>query len=112
MSNLQATVDQLANQFAQQLLTALKGMSIEEIAEVQAAPAYKPGRLRRAAAQITDMADAIEKLLKKGPMRSEEIRASLGVDKKVIAKPLADGVKNGRFKKRGEKRATTYSVAK
>lgn len=138
MANLKSTVETLANDFARNLLAALRGMSIDEIVSVTgggvpgarrgpgrppraagaAAAAASPrarrgkgGRLaRRSIDEIASMVETIAALLAKKPegLRAEQIRAELGVDAKELPRPLADGVKAGRFSKKGQKRATTY----
>jgi hypothetical protein len=71
----------------------------------------KGGRLaRRSAEDIDKMVDRIVALLEKNPegLRAEQIRDGLGVLSKELPRPLAEGVKQKRFAKKGEKRATTY----
>jgi hypothetical protein len=130
MANLKSTIESLASQFAQNLIRALRGVSIEELVALSsggargaAGPAAargaaqlgrrrgKGGRLpRRSVEEIGRMVDSIADLLAKSPdgLRAEQIRDALGVDAKELPRPLADGVKSGRFKKTGQKRATTY----
>lgn len=136
MANLKSTIEGLASQFAQNVLSALRGASIDELASVTggvlrgrvgrpprgaaagaAAPTGparrrgKGGRLpRRSAGEIEQMVESIADLLAKKPdgLRAEQIRDALGVDAKELPRPLADGIKTGRLKKTGQKRATTY----
>ena len=41
-------------------------------------------------------------------MRSEQLRAALGVQSKELPRPLAEALSSGRVTKTGQKRATTY----
>src|SRR5262245_37135953 len=109
MANLKSTIEGLASQFAQSVLSALRGASIEELASVAggglqrrigrvargaaAAGAAvtvgvgrrrgKGGRLpRRSVGEIAKMVESIADLLAKKPdgLRAEQIRDALGVD--------------------------------
>lgn len=40
--------------------------------------------------------------------RSEHIVSGLGIDKKLLPRPIAEGLKSGALTKTGEKRATQY----
>jgi hypothetical protein len=134
MSTLRNTLESLATQFATDVLGALREASIVELSAVTAggvgrrgrarvtngaAAAAAPGRVRRGKggrlarrtqAEIGKMVDAIAGLLGKHPegMRAEQIRSALGCDPKELPRPLADGLKEGRLTKSGQKRATTY----
>jgi hypothetical protein len=143
MSNLKATIESLAADFAKQLIGAIKGASLQEILNetVGAASAPRAGRrARRAAAPVVAEAakaaaparggrkakggrlarrspealakakEQIVALLGKSPkgLRSEEIRAKLGLSKQEIPRPLADALAEKLISKKGEKRATTY----
>jgi len=138
MTTLRNTIETLASQFAANVIAALRGVSIEELVDVSKggrtpggggarrgrppraasgasgpAPARrgKGGRLgRRSPNEIGKMVDAIVELLGKHPkgLRSEQIRDALGVQRKELPRPLADGLTAGRLSKQGQKRATTY----
>lgn len=58
------------------------------------------------------MVEDIVALLGKNPegLRAEQIRDALGVQAKELPRPLADALTEGRIKKTGQKRATTYFV--
>ncbi|HEY8077010.1 MAG TPA: hypothetical protein VIF62_22940, partial [Labilithrix sp.] len=132
MSNLRNTIEGLAAQFASSIIGALRGASIEEISTVlsgvaargrpRGRPAAQPraeapaasrgvrrgkgGRLlRRTPDEIGKMLDNIADLLGKHPqgLRAEQIRSSLGCDPKELPRPLADGLKEGRLTKTGQK---------
>jgi hypothetical protein len=136
MSNLKTTIEGLANDFAKSIIAALRSASIDEltgisgaarttaaagrparapaaVAETAAAPRKRGrgGRLgRRSSDEITNMIEQIVGLLQKHPegLRAEQIREALGVQAKELPRPLADGLKEGRLSKAGQKRATTY----
>ena len=44
-------------------------------------------------------------------MRAEQIRQVLKLDKRELPRVLAEGLKTKKLKSKGQKRATTYSVA-
>lgn len=129
MSNLQSTLESLANDFARTVIAALRTASIDEItglstglasarragrpaaAEPSTSGRKRGGRLgRRSTDEIGRMVDEIVNLLKKSPegLRAEQIRESLGVQAKELPRPLADALSAGRVTKAGQKRATTY----
>jgi hypothetical protein len=71
------------------------------------------GRLqRRSKADIDRAVAGITQLLKRSPrgLRSEEIRLALNADKRELPRVLAEGLSAKAFTKKGEKRATIYSV--
>ena len=87
----------------------------------KAAPAPKgkakktaTGRLaRRSLSDIDATLDQIVALLRKTPgLRSEQIGAALGLDKKEIPRPVMEGLDRGVLSKAGERRGTTYFVEK
>jgi hypothetical protein len=133
-TTLRSTIHDLAAAFAEQLLEAVRGASLQDIlgqpgkgpaaaksrgvvngaATAEAAPARgrkKAGRLaRRSPEEIKELIGQIVELLKKNPegLRAEEIKQKLGLQAKEMPRPLADGVASRQLKKKGEKRATTY----
>jgi hypothetical protein len=126
MSNLQETIREHSVVFAQRLIEALRGASIEELASVThggssarrtIAPRSAQGprdRLgRRSAQDIENALDAIVKLVAQHAegLRAEVIREKLALDKRELPKPLAEGIAKGILKKKGQKRSTTYFVA-
>jgi hypothetical protein len=138
MANLKSTIETLSEEFARNVLAALKHASIEEIMGVnggapraaraattgsttratgsaprKARPAAtkRKGRLpRRSPAALAKVVDEIEQLLRKHAdgLRAEQIRAELGLEAREMPRPLAEGLKDGRLTKTGDKRATTY----
>ena len=138
MSNLRSTIENLASQFASSVLDALRGASLDELADIAgrsggarrgrppgsssrsdnnesaSGPARRRGRGgrlgRRSAGDITKMVESIVDLLARSAagMRAEQIRESLGVEAKELPRPLAEAISSGRITKSGQKRATTY----
>jgi hypothetical protein len=135
MSNLKSTIEDLATDFAMSIISALRAASIDELTGVSgltggsprgrapraaAAPAEpvakkrgRGGRLgRRSTADIGRMIEDVVSLLQRSPegLRAEEIRKALDCEAKELPRPLADALAEGRIKKSGQKRATTYFV--
>ncbi len=69
--------------------------------------------MRRSPDAIAKEVDRIVALLKKNKngLRAEKIQAALGMKRKELPKPLAEGLAKKRLKKKGEKRATLYFAA-
>ncbi len=65
---------------------------------------------RRSPSDIQGVVDSIVALLMKKPdgLRSEDIRAELGLAPNEMPRPLAEGLKAKKLAKEGEKRATVY----
>jgi hypothetical protein len=132
MPNLQAQLNQLAQNFANVVLDALKGAPLQELfadgrkvgngrSALGAAgssgtrPSRSSSRLRRRSAQ--DIAKALQQvvgLVKKNPegLRAEQIRDELGLHPKEMPRILKEGLSKKVLKSRGQKRATTYFAAK
>jgi hypothetical protein len=138
MTTLRNTIDELAAQFAANILAALRGASLDDISNIthmNGAPRRGRGRppasasasatssgpsrvrrgkggrlMRRSMDEIGKMVDQIADLVAKHPdgLRAEQIRDLLGCDKKELPRPLADALASGRVTKQGQKRATTY----
>ena len=133
--DLRAKIQQLATHFATSVLEVIRQTSLEELlgerglpgagavsrargfdpaAGKASRPSRSTGRLpRRSADDIAKTVSQIAALLKKhkGGLRAEQIRAALGLQPKEMPRPLSEGVKARAFKKKGQKRATTYFVA-
>jgi hypothetical protein len=132
MSNLKSTIEDLAIEFASSIIGALRAASIDEITNVtghgagrgrsgrgggpeNGGAASRRGRAgkrlgRRSVADIGRMVDSIVTLLQDSPdgLRAEQIREALSCQAKELPRPLSDGLAQGRIKKTGQKRATTY----
>jgi hypothetical protein len=130
--SLQKTIEEQAARFAEAIVAALRGASLDEIVGLTgeraarggakrstsapgAPKAAKPtGRLgRRTADDIRRTLDQIVNVLGKheSGLRAEQIKAALGLDKREMPKPIGLGLKEGVLQKSGEKRATVYSLA-
>jgi hypothetical protein len=131
MATLRDNIAQLANDFATQILAAVRTASLDDIAALAggrgrvaaAAGPARPaagggrgraaaggGRRRRSREDIDALGGQILELLQANPdgLRAEQIRAELGVPRRELPRALAAIVENGSARKQGEKRATTY----
>jgi hypothetical protein len=133
MPTLRSALDALAQSFANGVLVAIRGASLEELladagsgarrgpgrprGSKTAAPktrARKPGRLaRRSPAEIAKALDQVVALVKgkKDGLRAEEIRAALQMESKEMPRVLREGLAKKKLKAKGQKRATTYFAA-
>jgi hypothetical protein len=130
-TSLRSTLDSLASSFASEVLHAIRAASLDELltetsggarrgpgrprATVSAAPRAAarrpPGRLaRRSPEEIAKTLGLIVAAVKAKPMRAEQIRQVLKLDKRELPRVLAEGLKTKKLKSKGQKRATTYSV--
>jgi hypothetical protein len=130
---LHAQLNTLAANFADQIIAAIRGASLQElvttgggkvgngrsprvasVAEVQPSiPKVKgkPGRLpRRSADDISKLLGKVVLLVKthKDGMRAEEIRSKLGMQSKEMPRILREGIATKKLTSKGRKRATTY----
>lgn len=120
-------LEAIAAKFAQDIIQALRGASIDDLVGVTAngarpsrmgatsatASPTKGGRLgRRSLGDIQQTLNQIVALLGNHPegLRAEQIRSSLGLDVREIPRPIAEGLSSGVLSKSGQKRATTYTV--
>ncbi|HVJ88610.1 MAG TPA: hypothetical protein VM580_02330 [Labilithrix sp.] len=132
MSTLRQTIENQAVQFAEAIVNAVRAASIDELVGIQGGTRGAPrapsprtvepspvsrkgkgGRLvRRSAEDIAKTLDSIVDLLAQHPegLRAEQIKESLGLDKREMPKPIAEGLNSGALKKSGQKRATVYTV--
>jgi hypothetical protein len=140
MANLRAQLNTLAANFANQIMTALQGASLQELvssggegsvgngrrvkvaaggdrepAPLSTLPTRKGknGRLpRRSAEEIAQTLDKIVLLVKthKNGLRAEEIRSKLGLLPKEMPRILKEGLAKKKLTSKGQKRATTYFV--
>ena len=140
-TTLRSTLASLADNFADAVLAAIRGASLDELVDesggvprrgpgrprgsstTKAAPApartsaparRARGRLpRRSPADIAKALGTIVALLKgkKAGLRSEQIRDALKLDKRELPRVLGEGLKTKKLKSKGQKRATVYSAA-
>jgi hypothetical protein len=139
-TSLRTSLNDLASNFANGVLAAIRGASLEDLlaesggarrrgpgrprgssttksaptAARASAPARKPaGRLqRRTPEQIAKSLAQVVALVKtkKAGLRSEEIQKALELDKREVPRILYEGLRGKKLKKKGQKRATVYSV--
>lgn len=132
--SIESQIKELATEFAEALLAAIRSESISSLtgnmpesgprrskttrapAAAVAAARKSPapsGRLkRRSAEEIAESVQRVAALLKSaGPLRSEVIREKLGLDVREVPRILKEGVSSKAFKiLSGSKRSTTYGV--
>jgi len=139
MSALQSTLQSLAASFAEEVVRAIQGSSLQELlgevsgpkgrapimprsagaaparaGRAAAAPKRSSGRLkRRSPDDIMATLERIVTLLKSNPegLRAEQIRKELDVEAKELPRPLAEGLSAKTLRKKGQKRATVYYVS-
>jgi hypothetical protein len=134
--SLRSQLNELAAHFADAIVNAIRGSSLEELLAqtggaasagrgrgrprgLAVATEAKPrgrrsGRLpRRSAEEIAAELDRIVGLVKKSKagLRAEEIRAALKMQSKEMPRILKEGLATKVLKSKGEKRATTYTAA-
>jgi len=129
-TSLRSRLNELASTFASSVVDAIRGSSVDELLEESSdggsrsasrAPARplaakgrrRGGRLpRRSEDDIANVIERIVGLLRQnsGGLRAEQIREKLGLIAKELPRPLKEGLEAGRFRKSGQKRATTYSI--
>jgi hypothetical protein len=128
MSSLRSRLADLADRFAADVLAAIRTASLDELTG-PASPARRgPGRpravvppagpkltkggrlARRSDEDIAKTLGLVVAALKAGPLRAEELKAKLGIDKRELPRVLADGLKAKKIAKKGRKRATVYSA--
>ncbi len=133
MSSLRATLNDLAATFADSVLAAIRGASLEELLSgagggvrrgpgrpraspgARATPtrARRAGRLKRRSpediAKALDQVVALVKSSKTG-LRAEQIRQKLKMQSKEMPRVLKEGLAKKELKSKGQKRATTYTA--
>ncbi len=133
-TSLRSQLNELATTLAVGVLAAIRTASLEDLLAESGArrgrrapggggggqpePLRKRGRLRGRLARRTQ--DQIEATLAKvlaavkatrgKGLRAEEIRETLGLDKREVPRVLQEGLRTKKLKAKGRKRATTYSV--
>jgi hypothetical protein len=129
MPTLRSNLNAIASSFADAVLEAVRGASVEELlgngtnhraavrsngstkSPARAASSRSSGRLpRRSTEDIAAALDKITALVKKhkGGLRAEQIRVELRMQPKEMPRVLKEGVSTKRLKTKGQKRATTY----
>ena len=137
MPTLRSQLDSLAASFANAVVDAIRGASLQELvasdgraahapaprasASAPSAPVAKPtaakttrsGRLkRRSSEDIGQVLDSVVALVKKNKdgLRAEQIRTELSLQAKELPRVLKEGLSSKRLRKTGQKRATVYSA--
>src|SRR5580658_7452070 len=133
--SLRSQLNELAANFADAIVNAIRGSSLEELlAQSGGSPQRRgPGRPRGTAAaaeskprgrragrlprrSTEEIAAELEKIVglvkkSKAGLRAEEIRAALKMQPKEMPRILKEGLATKVLKSKGQKRATTYSAA-
>jgi hypothetical protein len=132
-TSLHSTLNNLAASFADNILAAIRGASLDELvgpsgpprsngrlqrSSTVAAAAPKAatrsraiGRLhRRSPEEIAKTLEQVVAAVKKNPegLRAEQIRQALGLQAKEMPRILKEGLVKKMLKSKGQKRATTY----
>jgi hypothetical protein len=131
MATLHSKLQDLASSFANSVLDAIRGASLDDLlGETGAGGRRGPGRpsavretepsrgrggrsgrlKRRSPDDIAKGLEQVVALLKKnkGGLRAEQIREHLGMQSKEMPRILKEGLHRKALKCRGQKRATTY----
>jgi hypothetical protein len=134
MSDLQSRLSDLARNFANAVLEALRGAPLQELfasggregaSSERSARSSTPaatrkdrtrssGRLqRRSPEDIAKALDEVVGLVKKHKdgRRAEQIRTALGMQAKEMPRVLKEGLSTKKLKSKGQKRATVYFAA-
>jgi hypothetical protein len=134
-TSLHSTLNDLAASFADSILSAIRGASLDELASsdrpvkeasrparatprAAAAPAPAPAKRTRSAGRLPrrsadDIASALVQVVSlvkkhKEGLRAEQIRSELGLQAKEMPRILKEGLGKKSLKAKGQKRATTY----
>jgi hypothetical protein len=127
MSALRRAIATLAEEFASQVLAALRTASIGDFASLSigsaprrgpgrppknpgAAPSPRGRRRRRTSADLNALGDKIVATVRANPkgMRAEQIRAALKIAQKELPRAITQLLSTGALEKQGQRRATTY----
>lgn len=134
MPTLRSALADLANDFANAVLAAIRSASLEDLLGEQGATPRGPGRPHRTkaapvAARATTPRAKGRRLARRSPadiektlatvvsalratrgkgMRSEEIRRTLRLDKRELPRVLKTGIAKKALRSKGQKRATIY----
>jgi len=136
MASLRSALNDLASSFAESVVDAIRGASLQELlGETGGAPrrgpggpktvaatpetngkparAARSGRLpRRSLEDITKALEQVVALVKKSKtgLRAEQIRHQLDMQAKEMPRVLKEGLAKKALKSKGQKRATTYTA--
>ncbi|HVO26267.1 MAG TPA: hypothetical protein VMW56_21850 [Candidatus Margulisiibacteriota bacterium] len=125
MTSLRTQLDELASQFANGVLAAIRSASLDDLlaesgsrrgprAGGSVSSGRKAGRLQRRS--VEEIAKTLERVVgvvkasKGNGLRAEEIRRALSLDVREVPRVLKEGLKTKKLRTKGQKRATTYFV--
>jgi hypothetical protein len=124
MPTLHSTLTTLATNFANDVVSALGKMSLDELL-AETSPSGRPTRtrsvthrqstrVRRTAADIEVLVGRVVDLLnaERTGMRAENLRVRLGVARKDLPMALTSALMTKKIKKTGQKRATKYFISR
>ncbi|MGA3124315.1 MAG: hypothetical protein ABSF69_26450 [Polyangiaceae bacterium] len=130
-TSFRSSLDTLASSFADSVLAAIRGASLDELL-AEGAGGRGPRRPNGASATPTDgrgatsgrlprrsdedIAAALDKVValvkkNKNGLRAEQIRGELKMQAKEMPRILKEGLSTKNLKAKGQKRATTYTAA-
>jgi hypothetical protein len=109
---LKKTIESLATEFANQVLSALRNAPLSELTESAGATTIPVTRRGGGVDHVASDVLALTGLLStRGGLRAEQIRMHLRWDKRQASKAITKALGEKRVTKKGQKRATTYYVA-
>ena len=115
-SPLRQRIVSLANRFVDEILAEITSSIADHFGRraIPLPPIATRGGGRRTADELEEMQGRILELVGKNEsgLRAEKLRAELGVSRAALARPLARLLSDGRLRKTGEKRRTTYYPGK
>ncbi|MBX3230483.1 MAG: hypothetical protein KIT84_02880 [Labilithrix sp.] len=108
MTELQVLLDRHVAALTQAILESIKELSIDDFAALSedAPPAPKPTTATITSAALDDVLALLSS--HQSGLRSEQIRAALGIEKRALQRLIADGLEGGAIVKSGQRRATLY----
>ena len=132
MADMKTVIAKLASNLADEVVAAVRCMSLAELAGLRAVPRHRGSgrprpkhmaakarrahkRYRRSPAQLKKVADQIVAVVKAHPkgINAEAIKTKMGIKlgnvrAKVFSKPLAVALASKEITKKGKRRATMY----
>jgi hypothetical protein len=131
--SLLSSIDALTLSFANSVLAAIRGASLDEllgeggdrhrgparastVAKAAATRIRESSTARLARRSAGDIAHALDKVValvkrNRDGLRAEQIRQSLGMQAKEMPRVLKQGLASRKLRAKGHKRATTYTAA-
>ena len=123
-ADIRHTIQALADSFASNIVHAIRGLSLDDLAQLDDAPHRAPRRARKSAAPArhkkrarrsdaelkkvaVTVAGVVHGAGKKG-INAETIRAALRLPRPVVQRAIQDALEAKTIRKRGQKRSTMY----